>query len=198
MIKQWNSIKGVWDLMRQNEVRLLMEQRLNIPAGENDNNDYSQRHYYDQVGLFRSDVFYTKHIDIFDANAALPNFHHFTGYNDRLFYGKYDYAKLWANRFDFVDIFDKKYMFHFKKKQMFQGNKMIFPTKHPSLMKLGYHSERFVKKLLNHYNVTVELKNICVWRVRSGPRFIVNDCKEMKKFSTLKAVSEHLPPELDI
>ena len=177
MIKQWNSIEGVWDIMHA------AEQKVN----EKTNNAERKRTRYDQVGLFRSDVFYTRPIDIFDSQGALPNFAHHRGYNDRLFYGSYDNAKIWASkRFAFVDIFEKRYMKSIDYQQWDAWSKIrkVFG----GMYKDGYHSETFVKRLLNHYGVEVDLRDHCVWRVRSGQRLLANDCDGMQGFSTFKDV----------
>ena len=50
--------------------------------------------YYHQVGLFWSDVYYTKPIHIFHSEAASPFSPHHNDYNDRLFYGSYNNAKV--------------------------------------------------------------------------------------------------------
>eukprot|EP00555_Chaetoceros_dichaeta_P002003 CAMPEP_0198248984 /NCGR_PEP_ID=MMETSP1447-20131203/625_1 /TAXON_ID=420782 /ORGANISM="Chaetoceros dichaeta, Strain CCMP1751" /LENGTH=202 /DNA_ID=CAMNT_0043933505 /DNA_START=72 /DNA_END=677 /DNA_ORIENTATION=- len=89
MLKQWYSIKRVWSLMREP---------------------------YSQVGLFRLDVHYTNPINISDSAAAVPNWGHSDIYyrnpintfaaampnwghsssiNDRMFYGRYDNARVW-------------------------------------------------------------------------------------------------------
>ena len=52
---------------------------------------------YDQIRAFRSDEIYTKPIGIFDAKTTDPNVANHCGYNDRLFYGNYEYANIWAS-----------------------------------------------------------------------------------------------------
>jgi len=163
MMKQWHSIERVWNLMQTYEK--------------------SQNFRYSQVGLFRSDVYYTKSIDIFDSDGAVPGFASHNGYNDRMFYGLYDNAKIWASeRFNFVDVFEKTYMKPcqyseydwFTKVRVFFGYKV----KHG-----GYHSESFVKHLMDHHGVRVELKDHCLWReVRSGRDILVGDCNGMDGF----------------
>lgn len=158
MIKQWHSIQGVWDLMKQHEVEIWKQfgRTVNVPD-----------HYYKQIGLFRSDVYYTTPIHIFDSNAATANFALHQGYNDRFFYGTYEYAQIWASkRFEFISTFEKSYMIPFSDVSGKQKD--------------GYHSETYVKRLLDHYSVPVETKKICVWRVRSGPRIQVMDCQEIR------------------
>mmetsp|Transcript_21567 Transcript_21567/g.31813 ORF Transcript_21567/g.31813 Transcript_21567/m.31813 type:complete len:375 (-) Transcript_21567:2-1126(-) len=194
MIKQWNSINVVWDLMHQHEARLLTQQQQQQNQQESDEEKTHRSidkamdgNYYEQIGLFRSDVIYTKPIDIFNAKAAVPNFANHRGYNDRLFYGKYEYAKIWASRrFDFVDTFEQKHMV-----------KISDSEKRKSL-KNGYHSETFVKRLMDHYRVPIRKRDICVWRMRSGPRIRVLDCADMKEFSTIPGITKYLPKGLNV
>lgn len=154
MIKQWHSIDGVWNAM--------LDTRVN----------------YQQVGLFRSDVYYTKPIDIFDAQAAFPNFAHHGGYNDRFFYGRYNNAKIWANRFDFIDTFERKYIMRYD------------PVKKNHN---GYHSEIYLKRILDHYKIKANPKSVCVWRIRTGPRLRVDDCFELAEFNQSN-FERRLPP----
>ena len=168
MIKQWHSIEGVWNLMQKYE---------------NENGIH-----FHQIGLFRSDVYYTRAVDIFDSKGAIPNFAHHHGYNDRLFYGSYENAKIWASqRFDFVDIFEKKYMSLYNS----SGTK-AFKNK-----KDGYHSETYVKNLMDDHGIDVEMKDHCLWRVRSGKKIMVDDCDGMTGFSTFSEVKSYRPPVYD-
>mmetsp|Transcript_59 Transcript_59/g.63 ORF Transcript_59/g.63 Transcript_59/m.63 type:complete len:395 (+) Transcript_59:36-1220(+) len=190
MIKQWNSIQGVWDLMRKHEIQQLMpaaSQPLKAKArGTKNDPSIEDAHYYDQIGLFRSDVLYTNPINIFDAKAAAPNFARNGGHNDRLFYGNYEFAKIWASqRFDFIDTFEQTYMKRYDVDFKSEKERILF--------KDGYHSETFVKLLLDHYKVPVTLKDICVWRIRSGSRVQVSDCRDMKEFNTLSGIDKYLP-----
>ncbi|CAJ1949977.1 unnamed protein product [Cylindrotheca closterium] len=171
MIKQWHSIKRVWDLMVDHEKGKLLN--INNQGSETKKHDY----YYEQIGLFRSDVFYTSPIDIFDSNATLPNFASYKGYNDRLFYGQRQYAQVWADRFSFAPIFEKQYMVS----SITRGKKR------------GYHSESFLFHLLNHYKVPVELQNICVWRIRTGARLTVEDCTRESNWFSKDDISKYLP-----
>ena len=175
MIKQWNSIHGVWNLMEKYESTQTKEDK-----------------YYEQVGLFRSDVYYTREIDIFDSKAAVPNFASHHGYNDRLFYGSYENAKIWAaKRFDFVDTFEKQYIkpYNHSDLDIWSKIRLLFGYKH----KDGYHSETFVKKLLDHHGVRVDLKDHCTWRVRSNGKILAGDCDGMKGFSTFNDVKSYRP-----
>merc|ERR1719464_2281026 len=103
MIKQWHSIQGVWDLMRDHE-RLI-----NFYGKQENMNETSA--YYDQIGYFRSDTYFPNPINIYEHDAGVPDFGHWlNGINDRLFYGKRKYAEIWSHRFSFSDIFEKSYM----------------------------------------------------------------------------------------
>jgi len=189
MIKQWNSIQGVWDLMHDSELQL-MEDKQSGRFPNHDRKHKEANHYYEQVGLFRSDVFYTRPIDIFDSQAAVPNFAHHRGINDRLFYGSYDNAKIWASqRFAFVDIFENKYIKPLEHQDLDAWSKIrkLFGAK----FKDGYHSESFLMNLLNHYGVRVDLRDHCVWRVRTGKRLLANDCDGMMGFSTFEEVRKY-------
>lgn len=175
MIKQWHSIHQVWNLMKKHERQILLNL---MKESENTIDLPSHLHYYKQVGLFRSDVYYPSPINIFDSVAAIPNFSHYFGYNDRFFYGNYTYAEIWASkRFDFVPIFESEYMLRYNRKVK---------------EKDGYHSETYLKRLLDHYKVPVEKKDICVLRVRSGSRIKVDDCIELDQFNTSNKTMQHI------
>jgi hypothetical protein len=60
-------------------------------------------------------------------------------------------------------------------------------------VKDGYHSESFVKNLMDHHGVRVELKDHCVWRVRSGEKIWAGDCEGMSGFSTFSDVKSYRP-----
>mmetsp|Transcript_9676 Transcript_9676/g.22708 ORF Transcript_9676/g.22708 Transcript_9676/m.22708 type:complete len:213 (-) Transcript_9676:553-1191(-) len=171
MIKQWHSIKRVWDLMVDHERKLMLEGKRSDSQGN------EKKYYYEQIGLFRSDVFYMSPIDIFDSNATLPNFASYRGYNDRLFYGQRQYAEVWADRFSFAATFERKYMVS----SIVRGKKR------------GYHSESFLYHLLSHHNVPVEKKNICVWRIRTGSRLAVEDCTRESNWFSKEDISKYLP-----
>ncbi|KAL3933120.1 MAG: hypothetical protein SGBAC_010536 [Bacillariaceae sp.] len=171
MIKQWHSIKRVWDLMVDHEQKLVLDGQPNGRQGS------EKKLYYEQIGLFRSDVFYISPIDIYESNAALPNFASYKGYNDRLFYGQRSYAKIWADRFSFAATFERQYMVA----SITRGKKR------------GYHSESFLYHLLGHHNVPVEKKNICVWRIRTGSRLSVEDCTREADWFSKDDISKYLP-----
>lgn len=166
MIKQWHSIKETWDLMREHEIDIL-----------NDND----RIYYEQVGLFRLDLFYVNPIDIFDSNASLPGFSSYGGYNDRLFYGTRANAAIWADRFNFSRTFEEKYMKKHDSDKSFREN-----------ARNGYHSESYLGHLLKHNKVNVVLKDICAWRIRSGSRIRIADCVEIEQFR--RNILQYIPP----
>ena len=190
MIKQWNSIERVWDLMEmQYSTETFDEDK---KYGIRSHSKHKKSKHYDQVGLFRSDVYYTRPINLFDSQGAVPKFAMHHGYNDRLFYGSYHNAKIWASkRFEFVDIFEKNYMKPFNRTELdwWTKFKLFIGYKY----KDGYHSESFVKKLLDHYGVKVELKDHCVWRVRTGEKILAADCDGMNGFSTFGEVKQYRP-----
>ena len=150
MIKQWHSIKGVWDLMNSHEK----------VHGE-----------YDQVGLFRSDVYHANPVHIYNSNASLPDYSHHGGFNDRLFYGNRKNSEIWADRFSFSPIFEQNYV------KRYNESLDVFENR-----RNGYHSESYLGHLLKHHNVNVVPKNICVWRIRGGMRLKVDDCVNLKEF----------------
>ncbi len=181
MIKQWHSINGAWELMRHHE-----EQILEKLGKDKDSKDHPESHYYQQVGLFRADVYQVNPIDIFDAHAAVPNFANNGGCNDRLFYGSYRNAALWADRFGFAPIFEEKYMF----RQTF-WTKFLLKQLHWGRGGDGYHSEFILGNLMEHYDVNPKKVNACLWRIRNGKRLQVTDCgsdgmmDEFQKYSPL-------------
>ncbi len=172
MIKQWHSINGAWELMREHEMKILDKLKL---GKENDNQNEKDKdknnHYYQQVGLFRADVYQVNPIDIFDAQAAVPNFANFGGYNDRLFYGSYRNAALWANRFGFAPIFEKRYMI-----RQNYWTKFLIKIGMGRRGSDGYHSEFILGNLMKHYDIAPTRVNVCMWRIRNGKRLQVTDC----------------------
>jgi len=133
MIKQWHSIERVWSLMRQP---------------------------YTQVGLFRLDVHFTNPINVSDSAAAVPNWGHWSGVNDRMFYGSYDNARVWANsRFPLVEKYIK--------------------TKKGK--KKGLHSESYMRFVLKYMNIPFEEKPICFNRLRANGN-TCEDCYEDEDF----------------
>ena len=136
MVKQWHSIEQVWNLMEE------AENKLNI--------------HYERVGLFRSDVLYANPIDIMDGNddAVTPMFASSRA-NDRMFYGSYENARIWATiRFPSVECY------------------------RPSKKKYGLHSEQFMKdQILASMNTRVVKKDICFFRVRATGLVMSDDCR---------------------
>ncbi|KAL7543262.1 hypothetical protein ACHAXR_012764 [Thalassiosira sp. AJA248-18] len=166
MIRQWHSIETVWTAMERHEEAL------------------SAR--YISVGLFRLDVLYTNPIVVGDAKTAvIPRLMYRTsqnkqawgGYNDRLFYGKRDYAKSWATeRFNSVQPY-----------LQWQKSNTQYVTK------AGLHSEDFMRwMLVIQFPVPLLIKPICFKRIRSSG-MIMNDCallaeskKDPEAFSSVK------------
>ena len=161
MIKQWHSINAAWNMMEQKEREMLQRktQRNHAMAV---NGTYPSKVYYEHVGLFRLDVIFVTPINIFDSNAAVPDFaHHHGGVNDRLFYGQHEYAKIFATtRFDSVH-------------EYLQSDRLV------QNRDFGLHSEYFVGWLLRQkYQIPLEMKDICVWRTRSFPlKILTFDCE---------------------
>jgi hypothetical protein len=195
MIKQWNSIQGVWDLMMNMSSESSPPTRRRYKGRRRSGHETLHRvgghqSRYEQVGLFRSDVFYTRPIDIFDSKAAVPNFAHHYGYNDRLFYGTYENARIWASkRFSFLDTFEKRYMKHASIDNVHSFDawgkiRKLFGKRFHQ----GYHSESFVKSLMDHHGIRVDFKEHCVWRVRTGFKVVASDCDGMEGFSTFEDV----------
>lgn len=117
----------------------------------------SKPHYYDRVGLFRMDVLYTGPIDIMSAgDAIVPDFLKSGGMNDRMFFGLFEYARVWATgRFGLV------------------GTYLNYLHKRNEPIEL--HSESFMKFLMRGINVKEE--NICFKRVRATGEIMNTDCK---------------------
>jgi len=154
MVKQWHSIDGAWKLM-ENYAR-------------------QTNQTYRRVGLFRLDVFYTHPIPIMsndEEHAVVPNFlwkevpqerlldNSFV--NDRMFYGDYLNAQIWATRrFDLVQ-------------------KYVDQNRHSNVKGRygdGIHSESFIQYLLQ--NITsLQKKDICFWRLRTTGRITIDDCE---------------------
>ena len=177
MIKQWHSIQGVWNLMVQNEQ--ILQKAMPMQHANNDGamhrEAYFSRGYYQQIGFFRVDAYQVTPVDIFDSEAALPDFAHYTGFNDRMFYGTRTYAAIWANRFAFSKTFEETY----------NAN---------AIHHHGYHSESYLKYLMKHYEVPVELKPICMWRIRSKRWLQGQDCRDMKRFGNFTQMVRFAPP----
>eukprot|EP00957_Ditylum_brightwellii_P152693 11622946-Ditylum_brightwellii.AAC.1 len=110
---------------------------------EEENNLYSHH-----VGLFCSDMYYTRTINTFYLAGAEPSFASTKGYNDQMFYGSYHDAKIWASkRFNVVGTFKKKHM------KPCQYSDYDWWTK---------------LTLTGHHGVHIGLKDHCIWRVQSG------------------------------
>lgn len=180
MIKQWNSIDGVWNLMRQHEERILASSSASssLLAGNNNSHTGANGTYYQQVGLFRTDVYHVNPINIFDSNASVPNWAQNWGLNDRLFYGTHANAALWADRFGFSKTFEEQYM-----KNSTVGNPYG-----------GYHSEYIVGSLIKHHNISVEEKPACVWRIRTRGVLKIKDCGCVEGSGDVTDLLKFAPP----
>jgi hypothetical protein len=137
MYKQWHSIERVWDMMQE------AEQNLNIE--------------YERVGLFRTDVQYMTPIDIFDGDAVIPKFGFLV--NDRMFYGKYEHAHVWAKiRYPSVGC---------------------YVPRHRSI---NMHSEFFMNDLILKNLPNVTKKDICFYRARANGAIWDDDCTKKYEF----------------
>jgi len=167
LVKQWHSVEGVWKLM-QRYGKKMMNKELNKNGTD---------HYYERVGLFRSDVVYLTPIDINDGDAVVPRFlwpgaNHLTNIfvNDRMFYGTYDFAKIWATeRFSFTKEFLKK-----------------FNT---------LRGETFLRVLMSHKNIPIRRDDICFWRARASGKIQFEacsvECIEEDLFELLTEMKEY-------
>lgn len=147
MKKQWISIERVWDIMEQHALTT------QLARGN------TSLRPYDRIGLFRLDIKYETPIHIHRGAAVLPLFGEHVGVNDRMFYGDYKYAKIWATtRFKF-----------------------IYRWKHSGSM----NSERYLKQLLDHFNVPYETAPcVCFERVRANNKIDHTDlihCRRVKR-----------------
>jgi hypothetical protein len=137
MYKQWHSIERAWKLMQETEKKLNIE--------------------YERVGLFRSDVKYDTPIDIFDGDAVIPKFGFLV--NDRMFYGLYENANVWANvRYPSVACYQ------------------------PRHRALGMHSEFFMNDFVLKNIPNVTKKDICFNRVRANGMVLEDDCTKVYEF----------------
>lgn len=149
MIMQWHSIAKVWELMVAHEKRV--------------------RKRFDRVGYFRLDVIYTHPIPFSDGGeqeqAVIPSMMYeptvWGGLNDRMFYGRREFAEVWAtHRFGTVQEYMK-----------WQGESSIYGDMR------GLHSENYMRYLLTiHGHLPLRIKNICFKRVRSTGVVLDNDC----------------------
>ena len=180
MIKQWNSIDGVWNLMKQHEQRILASSSASssLLAGTNNNHTGTNGTYYQQVGLFRTDVYHVNPINIFDSNASVPNWAQNWGKNDRLFYGTRANAAIWADRFGFSSTFEEQYM-----ENHTYGNPYG-----------GYHSEYIVGSLMKYHNISVKEKPVCVWRIRTRGVLKIQDCGDVEGNSNTTHLLKFAPP----
>jgi len=156
MIKQWHSIESVWKFMESTSKSFYK------PL-----NGTQQKYYYNKVGLFRIDQVYLNPINISNGIAVKGDFNldvkkldEKKNCNDRLFYGLYNYSKVWATgRFDFVPAYMKS-----------KGG-----------VNKGLHSETFLYYLTtNKIKPKVEAKHICAVRVR-------NNCSKRRDCLRFKA-----------
>ena len=106
---------------------------------------------------FRLDVQYVTDIDLHDGGdavvpqfASLPQIHHI---NDRMFYGTFANAEIWATR------------------RFSHAEKYV--ASHPHI-----HSETFLSDLLAAHRVHPAMRPICFCRVRATGKLSVDDCDD--------------------
>lgn len=140
MIKQWHSIESVWNYMETTSQQFYQP--------NNTNNKY----YYNRVGIFRIDQIYLNPINISNSIAVEGDFN-MKGEekklmtSDRLFYGLYNNARIWATgRFPYVESYLKLLM----------GKKR------------GLHSESFLYQLTRNKIGVVKKEHICAQRIRNN------------------------------
>mmetsp|Transcript_16805 Transcript_16805/g.46165 ORF Transcript_16805/g.46165 Transcript_16805/m.46165 type:complete len:457 (+) Transcript_16805:16-1386(+) len=154
VIKMWHSQQSVWNLMEQN------------PKGV----------HYARVALLRSDVVYLTELDIYETKtrkqldynnsvAVIPMFARYP-VNDRMIYGPYDAARIWASeRFSRMD----SHAAHLRNLSM-RGE--------------GIHSERFLHWTLfpaiRQAGIELQEKeDLCFLRVRSDHSVRLSDCGKL-------------------
>lgn len=179
MVKQWHSINGAWGLMEQ----------------------YAQRNrkQYDRVGLFRLDVFYTHPIYVVNPSSsdneveavvpsflwkeATPEMYSWNFTNDRMFYGNYKYAKIWATK-----RFNTALKYVNRTKTRTQTEMLRYEQ--------GIHSESFMDYLLR--DVPKVHKNpICFWRLRTTGVVRYDDCNTSQTLLNMEQNKEILLKSMD-
>lgn len=133
MIKQWHSIEQVWNYMELSNIK-----------------------QYDRIGLFRADLLYTEPINIqIGGDAVFPSFgtHYVWGVinsiNDRMFYGNYENAKIWATkRFPSVEKFINI------RRQLGEL--------------LALRSETYLAWVFADLVDNLNFRSMCGWRIRAG------------------------------
>lgn len=106
---------------------------------------------YDSYLFIRPDLKYTTKLDINQVKEAstqinsiyIPTWHNWDGVNDRMALGCYNTIKIYANRLDNISDY-------------------LETTKNP------LHAEKFLKFLLNKYNIEIKELNLIGKRVRSN------------------------------
>eukprot|EP00584_Thalassiosira_punctigera_P013271 CAMPEP_0172566218 /NCGR_PEP_ID=MMETSP1067-20121228/111018_1 /TAXON_ID=265564 ORGANISM="Thalassiosira punctigera, Strain Tpunct2005C2" /NCGR_SAMPLE_ID=MMETSP1067 /ASSEMBLY_ACC=CAM_ASM_000444 /LENGTH=242 /DNA_ID=CAMNT_0013357277 /DNA_START=520 /DNA_END=1248 /DNA_ORIENTATION=+ len=146
LVRQWHSIEQVWAMMETFE------------------EDNHQR--YDIVGLLRSDVLFTHRISINESlgGGVIPQsmyktYHSWGGYNDRMFFGKREYAECWSTeRFTSLQLY------------------LLWQQTRKSVLITGLHSEDFLRWLLVfQLSIPLRMDPICFMRIRTSGA-ISNDC----------------------
>lgn len=106
---------------------------------------------YVNIGFFRLDVLYRTDIRIDKHVAAVPAFHPFGGYNDRMFYGLATHARTWATRFPYIKEYTRN-------------------------RTGGIRSEAYLRFLLSRAHVPVTRdRTVCFHRIRATAH-VSKDC----------------------
>ena len=167
MMKQWYSIESVWRFMEKRQAAM----------GWN----------YTRVGLFRPDVLYVNPINILDNLEAVVPWFSPMPVNDRMFYGSYHNARIWAT-------------------QRFSSIGLARTEGH---LKNGIHPERYLAQVIfpqmtksNPNNDTatsssssvVQQVDVCFWRVRATGKIQYQDCQCNRRYLGSPFVVERVVP----
>jgi len=158
MIRQWHSIKSVWDLMTEHEEANLQK--------------------FQNVGFFRLDVEYKEPVMISSNEfSVVPSLMHKTKFflsqiNDRMFYGVREFAEIWATeRFPSVE----EYL-------TWQEN-----IDHPRIKGLHSESF-LNYLLIEKWKLPIQERDICFHRVRTSGEILQDDCELIGKKKATGAV----------
>jgi len=154
MIRQWHSIKKVWSAMERTEIGSIFSEKTK---------DRLRAKLYRRIGFFRLDLNYIDTILIVEKDlAVVPKMmYHGAGYNDRMFYGDRNHARVWSERFGSV------------------GRYLQWQHDIPKIIvaKQGLHSENFLRWIVStQHLLPVTIKPFCFQRVRSHGGTLDGDC----------------------
>lgn len=161
MLKQWYSIERVWEVMQTTE------QAKNIR--------------YERIGFFRTDVVYVTPIDIqAGGDAVIPNFGFIV--NDRMFYGSYENAHIWANsRFASASCYEPRHRDFGLHSEFFMYDFVL-----PLIANKGVNdSEPDNDKHYKNHTVINKSDDICFYRIRASGKISENDCRQAYRMSPI-------------